>query len=69
MVNYLWVTKYGRGLFVGLLLQTALVVLDVTCERLDERLAKERGRAEIRAADFLLTIAGDGTEDGVLLAD
>ena len=69
MVHYLWVTKYGRGLFVGLLLQTALVVLDVTCERLYERLAKERGRAEIRAADFLLTIAGDGTEDGVLLAD
>ena len=27
----LWVLKYSGGLFVGLLLETALVVLDVTC--------------------------------------
>jgi len=31
-------------------------------------MAKKRGLAEIRTADFLLTITGDGTEDGVLLA-
>ena len=69
MVQYPWVTKYNHGLFVGLLLETALVVLDVTCKRMYEILVGDRGCAEIRTRDFLLTIAGDGAEDGILLAD
>lgn len=63
----LGVTKYGDSLFAGLLLDTALVVLNVTCGCICEARVK-KGERRIRTADFLLTIASDSTEDGVLLA-
>lgn len=47
MVQYPWVTKYNHGLFVGLLLETALVVLDVTCKRIYEILAGKGGCVDI----------------------
>jgi hypothetical protein len=43
-------------------------MLDVTYETMCEVMEEKNGRAETRTTDFLLTIAGDGTEDGVLLA-
>lgn len=70
MVQDLRVTKYRSSLFAGLLLETALVLLDVTCGRMHhEQMTGKGGRAEIRTTDFLLAISSDGTEDGILLTD
>jgi len=63
----LGITKYSGGLFVCLLLETTLVLLDVTCGGVYEVMVEKMG-TEIHTTDFLLTIATDGTEDGVLLA-
>jgi hypothetical protein len=67
IVCYWGVTKYSDYLFVCLLLETSLVLLDVTWKRVYETTTMG-GHRKLRTTDFLLTIASDGTEDGVLLA-
>lgn len=60
--------RYNGNLFVGLLLESALVMFDIACKTMYEEM-RGRRRVEIHTADLLLTITSDGAEDGVLLSD